>query len=409
MYSAGIALYRLGVRMAGLGDDKARKLDHGQRGILSRIREAVKPGDRVIWVHAASLGEFEQGRPLIEMIRKKHPEFKILLTFFSPSGYEVRKNYQGADCVTYLPFDTPLRVHRFLDSVRPEMAIFVKYEIWRNYLAELNRRRIPTYLISACFRPEQKFFKRGFGWYGDWLRWFTHIFVQDEESRRLLATIGITNVDVTGDTRFDRVSDIRETRKPIPELERFTANSPVTMLAGSSWPLDEDVYIPWFNAHPEHKLIVAPHEFDSRRLAKLRARFEHGTVLMSEVKDTPEALDTAQVLIMDCFGLLSSAYAYCDIAYVGGGFGVGIHNINEPAVYGVPVIYGPNHSRFIEANEMARVGCGLPVSGQDSFEHVMEMLTSDPAERERRGKWARQYIDSKLGATGRVYDSIIKD
>ena len=156
MYSAGIALYRLGVRMAGLGDDKARKLDHGQRGILSRIREAVKPGDRVIWVHAASLGEFEQGRPLIEMIRKKHPEFKILLTFFSPSGYEVRKNYQGADCVTYLPFDTPLRVHRFLDSVRPEMAIFVKYEIWRNYLAELNRRRIPTYLISACFRPEQK-------------------------------------------------------------------------------------------------------------------------------------------------------------------------------------------------------------------------------------------------------------
>lgn len=412
VYSAGIALYRMGVGLAGLGNHKAHLLDAGQHQIRNTINEHLKPGDRVVWVHAASLGEFEQGRPLIERIRKDNPEYKILLTFFSPSGYEVRKNYAGADCVCYLPFDTPVRVYRFLELVKPEMAIFVKYEIWRNYLAELSRRKIPTYLISAAFRPSQKFFKKSFSWYGDWLRWFKTIFVQNEESRRLLHGIGIDNVEVTGDTRFDQVANIRATRRPIPELEAFTAPEygikPMVMVAGSSWPLDEDVYVPWINAHPEVKLVIAPHEFDSQRLERLRARFNHGAALMSELKDHPEASQGRQVLIIDCFGILSSAYAYCDVAYVGGGFGVGIHNINEPAVYGVPVIYGPNHTRFIEANEMAKVGCGLPVSGRDSFELIADSLLNDESGRRKRGQWAEQYIQSKLGATDKVYEAIFR-
>lgn len=412
VYSAGIALYRMGVAVAGLGNHKAHLLDSGQHEVLRIVNSRIKEGDRIVWVHAASLGEFEQGRPLIEKIRRNNPEYKILLTFFSPSGYEVRKNYSGVDCVCYLPFDTPLRVHRFLDRVKPEMAIFVKYEIWRNYLSELSDRNIPTYLISAVFRPDQKFFKKSFSWYGSWLRWFKRIFVQNEESRALLHGIAIDNVEVTGDTRFDQVANIRATRKPIPELEAFTApvggKRPVVMMAGSSWPLDEDVYAPWINAHPEVRLVIAPHEFDAERLERLKERFENGAVLMSELKENPDAWKGKQVLVIDCFGLLSSAYAYCDVAYVGGGFGVGIHNINEPAVYGVPVIYGPNHHKFIEANEMAKVGCGLPITGRDTFEAVADKLFFDEAERKKRGDWSEQYIKSKLGATDKVYEAIFQ-
>ena len=350
---------------------------------------------------------------MIERLRKEDPEVKILVTFFSPSGYEVRKDYPLADCVCYLPFDTPLRVHRFLDRVRPEKAIFVKYEIWRNYLHELYRRQIPTYLISAAFRPDQKFFKRSFAWYGLWLKWFTKIFVQDEESRKLLASINVTNVEVTGDTRFDRVAKIRETAKAIPELETFSgrasgAERPLLMMAGSSWPKDEDVYIPWFNSHPDVKIVVAPHEFDEARLKKLVERFDNGAVLLSEARSNPDSMQGKQALIIDCFGLLSSAYAYCDVAYVGGGFGVGIHNINEPAVYGVPVIYGPCHNRFVEAIEMAKVGCGLPITGRDDFDAMADRLFTDSDHRKKLGRWAEEYIQSKLGATDRIYSALFE-
>lgn len=407
VYSSGIALYRLGVRVAGLGNAKARLLDRGQAEIHDRIKRAFKPGDRIIWVHAASLGEFEQGRPLIEKIKRERPEYKVLLTFFSPSGYEVRKNYEGADCVCYLPFDTPLRVHRFLDSVRPEKAFFIKYEIWRNYLHELYRRQIPTYLVSAAFRPEQKFFKPGYSWYALWLKWFTRIFVQDEGSRELLKGIGVENVDVTGDTRFDRVTAVRAAGKEIPELVRFThhgeAGAPAVMVAGSSWPQDEAVYAEWFNRHPEVKLVLAPHEFDEARLERLCALFDHGAVRYSAVKGNPALADNVQVLVMDCFGLLSSAYAYGDVAYVGGGFGVGIHNINEAAVYGIPVIYGPNNKRFIEAQELAECGGGLPIDGKESFEAVADTLFGDEATRRKHGEAAASYIASKVGATDKVF------
>lgn len=416
LYSAGISLYRFGIKVAGIGNDKAHRLDIGQRHIMSDIRSKITPGDKVVWVHCASLGEFEQGRPLIEKIKAEHPDIKILLTFFSPSGYEVRKNYPGADCVTYLPFDTPLRVHRFLDYVQPIKAIFIKYEIWRNYLHELYRRGIPSYLVSAAFRKEQKFFSKGFAWYGMWLKWFTHIFVQDPESERLLKGIGISNVSLTGDTRFDRVANIRANAKPIPELERFLTKSDgsrsLTMMAGSSWPADEDVYTSWFNSHPEVKLVIAPHEFDEARLRRLQSRFTNRAILFTDLAGKGADLSDgeirdAQVLIINCYGLLSSAYAYCDVAYVGGGFGVGIHNINEPAVFGVPVIYGPKHQRFNEAIEMAKVGCGIPIAGSDSFDNAADiLLTHNSPERNKRGKWAADYINSKLGATDRVYSEL---
>lgn len=412
LYTAGIALYRFGVRVAGLRNVKARKLDRGQRDIWTQLGDHISPDDRVIWVHAASLGEFEQGRPLIEKIRKERPGYKILLTFFSPSGYEVRKNYAGADCVCYLPFDTPGRVRKFIDMAHPEIAIFVKYEIWRNYLHELYARGIPSYLISAAFRPDQYFFKHPGSWYGLWFRWYSHIYVQDERSRNLLAGIHIHNVDVCGDTRFDRVSEIRASHKEIPELQAFTRHgekeAPPVMMAGSSWGADEDVYGAWIDSHPDVKLVIAPHEFDDHRLEALKNRFANGVVLLSEIRAGKAKADSeAQVLVIDCFGMLSSAYAYCDVAYVGGGFGAGLHNINEAAVYDVPVIYGPNNHKFIEAREMAECGGGIPVNSQQEFETVADrLMRSDSSERETRGKAAGEYIRSKLGATDRIFTSI---
>jgi len=411
LYTAGIALYRFGVRVAGLRNRKARKLDLGQKRIWNKLETDLKPGDKVVWVHAASLGEFEQGRPLMEKIRANHPEYKILLTFFSPSGYEVRSHYEGADCVCYLPFDTPARVRRFIGTVKPEMAIFIKYEIWRNYLHELYTRGIPTYLISAVFRPDQFFFHHRGSWYGLWLKWYSRIFVQDERSRELLGSINIHNVDVCGDTRFDRVSQIRATRKEIPELQTFTAHgetgAPVVMMAGSSWETDEDIYTGWFDRHPEAKLVIAPHEFDAERLSRLKEQFKNGAALLSDLKKNPRSTDRCQVLIIDCFGMLSSAYAYCDVAYVGGGFGAGLHNINEAAVYDIPVIYGPNNRKFIEAREMAECGGGIEVSSENDFNHAADMLLgTDSCERRKRGEAAGRYIRSKTGATDKIYTAI---
>lgn len=412
LYTVGIELYRGAVSIASLRSSKARKLNIGQHEIRNKLSSGINAGDNYVWIHAASLGEFEQGRPLIEKIKRENKDYKILLTFFSPSGYEVRKNFPLADCVCYLPFDTPNRVKHFLDMVNPRMAIFIKYEFWRNYLEELHRRKIPTYLISAVFRPNQMFFKKRGSWYGEWLKWYTRIFVQDERSRELLSSIGIDHVDVCGDTRFDRVSDIRSSRKPIPELERFTrkgeTDAPVVMMAGSSWPADENVYAGWFNRHPDVKLVIAPHEFDEERLAGLKRKFVNGCVLLSDVKKEPALLDGAQVLVIDCFGLLSSAYYYCDVAYIGGGFGAGLHNINEAAVYDVPVIYGPNNSKFIEAREMAECGGGIPVRGREDFEREADRLLGDRRLCKNIGAKAGAYIRAKLGATDRVYSRIFR-
>ncbi|MDE6683113.1 MAG: 3-deoxy-D-manno-octulosonic acid transferase, partial [Muribaculaceae bacterium] len=414
LYSFGISAYGAGVKLASLKNDKAKKLTSGQKEIWDKLDRSIDPSARYVWIHAAALGEFEQGRPLIEKLKRERPEFKVLLTFFSPSGYEVRKNYDLADCVCYLPFDTPKRVRRFLYKVNPEVAIFVKYEFWRNYLEELYRRQIPTYLISAVFRKDQSFFKKRSAWYSYWLRWYTRFFVQNEESRQLLQSININNVDVFGDTRFDRVADIRSKGKEIPLLQRFThrgeeGHLPV-MMAGSSWPADEAVYSGWFAKHPEAKLVIAPHEFDAERLRKLKSLFGKDCVLLSEAEKEPSLVDNAKVLVIDCFGLLSSAYAYCDVAYVGGGFGAGLHNINEAAVYDVPVIYGPNNSKFIEAREMAESGGGFPISSREEFERIADRLMlnnkASASERQLAGNKAGSYIRSKLGATDKIFDKI---
>lgn len=408
LYTLGIRAYRIGVAAASLRLPKARKMMEGRRETFRVLAGKVNPNDRNIWVHAASLGEFEQGRPLMEELRRRHPEFKIILSFFSPSGYEVRRDWAGADCVVYIPFDTPRNARRMIAAINPEKVFFVKYEIWRNLLEALYKRSVPTYLISAAFTPGQKFFRRSCRWYALWLKWFTHIFVQDERSRKLLEGIGVDNVTVAGDTRFDRVTDIMRTTREIPELEAMRSAGLPLLMVGSSWETDEERYLPWMRKSKGMlKTIIAPHEFNPKRLETLRSRLAPlDTVLFSEIKGNPEAARKADVVIMDCFGLLSSAYRYADIAYVGGGFGAGLHNINEAAVYGIPVVYGPNNSRFIEAGELAEAGGGFPVEDAEGLAAILSELVADTARRREAGDKAAAYIRSRLGATTRILDTL---
>lgn len=405
-YNFGIRAYKAAAKAVSRRNVKAAKMLAGQKETFNRLIENLNPSEKYVWVHAASLGEFEQGRPFIEKLRREIPSLKILLTFFSPSGYEVRKNYEGADLVCYLPFDTPDNARRFVDIVKPVAAVFVKYEFWRNYLSALDSRGIPTYLISSIFRPRQPFFKWWGSMFRKMLRCYTTIFVQDSESASLLKSIGMENVMITGDTRFDRVTDIMRSAHEVTGLESFRNPDSFTLVVGSSWPADEDVYIPWLKQHPEVRCIIAPHEFDPQRLEKLRLRLGSSTVLMSEIKANPSLGDSARYVIVDCFGLLSSIYRYGKAAYVGGGFGTGIHNINEPAVYGIPVVFGPNHTKFKEALDMIECGGGIAVKDNVSLSLVLDMLL-DNIDRSRRGKCAADYIKSHIGATDRVFNAIL--
>ena len=405
LYNLAISSYRLAVKLAAHKNEKAAKMLAGQARTFPTLSQAIHPGDSYIWIHASSLGEFEQGRPLIEMIKRNHPEQKILLTFFSPSGYEVRKAYKGADIICYLPFDTPGNVSRFLDLVHPAMAVFIKYEFWGNFLQGLHSRHIPTYIISAIFRPTQSFFKPWGGMFRKMLKCYTTIFVQDQPSLDLLATIGIHNVKIYGDTRFDRVTDILASAHPFPLIERFAADS-FTLIMGSSWQPDEDIVIPYFNAHPGMKLIIAPHEFDDIRLEDIRSKISRPSVLYSHA--TEENIADAGCLIIDCFGILSSCYRYAQVAYIGGGFGVGIHNINEAAVYGIPVIFGTNYHKFKEAHDLIDREGAFSVNSEAEFAALMERFCCEEQFLKQHGKVAGDYIHSQLGATRRIYDDIIK-
>lgn len=401
IYNTAIHALSCGLRLGALRSPKLRKMRSGQQAAPGFLSERIDPATRPIWIHAASLGEFEQGRPLIERIRRQYPDRKILLTFFSPSGYEVRKNYPQVDAVSYLPLDTPRRVRRFLDLVNPSVAIFIKYEFWGNYLRELERRRIPTYIISAIFRPGQIFFKPWGGSFRRMLRSFKTIYVQDQASADLLASISVKNTVVAGDTRFDRVTDIMNTTAAMPEIERFARSGSLCVIAGSSWPQDEDIYIPWFNAHPDIKLIIAPHEFDAERIATLSRRLTNGAATLSTYDG-----DTApQTLIVDCFGKLAAMYRYCSIAYIGGGFGAGIHNINEAAVYDLPVIFGPRYSKFKEAVDLISLRGAFTVSSRQQFDIVMDSLL-DPATRSEAAHTAGDYVRSQLGATDRIFSDL---
>lgn len=403
-YNFGIKAYRLAVRLAALRGHKARTMLEGQKRTFDLLREKLNPAHQHIWIHASSLGEFEQGRPLIERIKKENPDARIVLSFFSPSGYEVRKHYELADVVCYLPFDLPAEVNTFLNLVNPSMAIFVKYEFWGNYLSELRRRNIPTYLISAIFRDSQIFFRPWGGMFRDMLKCYTRIFVQNEESRQLLKAIDVDNVEVAGDTRFDRVASVRAAAKEFPVIAAFVENAKFTLVMGSSWPHDEDIVIPYFNAHPNMKLIIAPHEFDHARLNSIMSRIKRKTGLYSATNAAQAA--EMDCLIIDSFGILSSLYRYGQMAYVGGGFGAGIHNINEAAVYGIPVAFGPKFGKFAEAHDLIALGGGFCVSNEQELVDLMNKMLSNADARSNAGNIAGKYISTHTGATTRIYQQI---
>ncbi len=427
MYNIIIYLYQLGVAVASLFNGKVRKMWRGERDAIRVLREQVDVNARYVWFHAASLGEFEQGRPLMEQLRQEHPEYKILLTFFSPSGYEVRKNYEGADIICYLPLDTITNARRFLRTVRPVMAFFIKYEFWYNYLHILRHRGIPVYSVSSIFRPDQIFFR----WYGRQyahvLKCFTRFYVQNDLSRQLLGSIGITDVTVVGDTRFDRVLQIKAAAKQLPVVEQFIVGcegtgvrgceghlvppSPRTpapskiFVAGSSWQPDEDIFIPYFNEHRDWKLIIAPHVISEDHLGQIVSKLA-GRKVERYTQATEESVKDADVLIVDCFGLLSSIYHYADVTYVGGGFGVGIHNTLEAAVWDVPVIFGPNNQRFQEAQGLKACGGGLEISCAADFQQVMQRFTSEPQSIKDAGRAAGAFVKQMTGATQKIMQDV---
>ena len=408
MYSFAIALYSLAVRLVSPFNKKAKKMLAGQKETFAILKKQLDRKASYIWFHAASLGEFEQGRPLIEKIRQEKPAYKILLTFFSPSGYEVRKDYPGADIVCYLPFDHKWNARKFLRLVKPAMAIFIKYEFWMNYLNELKRLYVPTYIISAVFRPTQIFFR----WYARRYRkvlnnyqWF---FVQCQDSLKLLNRFGHHNVSVAGDTRFDRVYEIYEQRKALPLVEKFgnpaKNGENLVLVAGSTWVKDEDILIPYFNQHPEIKLLIAPHEISEQRIDALEKRLTRPVVRYSQANENN--IGETDCLIIDCFGLLSSVYRYGNLAYVGGGFGKGIHNILEAAVYGIPVMFGPNHHKFREARELIACEGAFSIANESDFASRMNNFISHPELIRDNGKCAKAYVSDNLGATHKIYEKL---
>ena len=420
MYNLVIYMYLLGVAIYSCFNEKVRKMWRGEREAFKILREKVDPNAKYVWFHAASLGEFEQGRPLMEQLRKEHPEYKILLTFFSPSGYEVRKNYEGADIITYLPLDTITNARRFLRTVRPVMAFFIKYEFWYNYLHILKHRGVPLYSVSSIFRPEQVFFQWYGRQYGRVLNCFTHFFVQNDISKELLAKIGITNATVVGDTRFDRVLQIKEAAKQLPVVEAFVKDAPLVFVAGSSWPPDEEIFIKYFldklsgkaerNGHKNWKLIIAPHVIGEDHLQQIEKLLEGRKVVRyteaeSQLSTLSSQLSNADVLIINCFGLLSSIYHYGQVAYVGGGFGVGIHNLLEAAVWNVPVFFGPNNQKFQEAQGLKTSG-GLEIHNYEEFAVQMDRLTSDAAYLQEQGQKAGHFVKGQSGATQKVLSSV---
>lgn len=417
IYNIVIYFVLWGIAIASLFNEKVRKMWHGEREAFKILKQKVDPNAKYIWFHAASLGEFEQGRPLMERIRKDYPQYKILLTFYSPSGYEVRKNYEGADIICYMPVDTRLNAIRFLRLVRPVMAFFIKYEFWSNFLHILKHRNIPTYSVSSIFREDQVFFK----WYGrsyaGVLKCFTRFFVQNEESKRLLEGIGITAVDVVGDTRFDRVLQIKEAAKQLPICEAFrtgvassqSADVPhhdfKVFVAGSSWPPDENIFIPFFNEHKDWRLLIAPHVIAEEHL-KLILSLIKGKKVVRYTQTTPEEAAEADVLIIDCFGLLSCMYNYGDVAYIGGGFGVGIHNTLEAAVWNMPVIFGPNNKKFQEAQGLLKSGGGFEINTYEDFSGLMSSLMNDETFLKQAGDKAGAFVAHLAGATDKVLASV---
>ena len=388
------------------GHKKARELMQGQRAAIDELRKRLshraKRQER-IWIHVASVDEFEQARPIIERLRNERPDVQIVLTFFSPSGYNLRKDYDKADAVTYLPFATKRKAKEFVHVVQPTMAIFVKYEFWPAYLRELHRCGIKTYSIAAIFREKQLFFRRWGKPYLEILKLFTAIYVQDESSARLLLDHGLVHVEVAGDTRFDRVTAIAKQAKEIPQVARFVASGEKVIIAGSTWQPDEQLLMRYINERPDVKLVLAPHEIHEAHLHEIFQLFEGRYVRLTEA--TINSLDLVRVLVVDTMGMLSSIYRYGQVAYIGGGFGVGIHNTIEAAVYGMPVLFGPKYTNFREACALIEAGGGRSVKNYKEFRDAMDEVL---ANHETMGKKASEYVESELGATNRIFNAIFE-
>jgi 3-deoxy-D-manno-octulosonic-acid transferase len=405
LYRIGIFIYILGIRLVALFDVKATRWLKGREGVFNKLQQTFTSNKSpVIWIHCASLGEFEQGRPLIEVLKKKHPEYKVLLTFFSPSGYEHCKNYKHADWIFYLPADSPSNALQFINIVEPKLVFFVKYEFWYYYLTQLKSQQIPTYLISAIFRPNQLFFK----WYGgifrEMLSCFKHIFVQDDSSITLLKKVGFNKGIIAGDTRLDRVLTIKSQRKQFSILEEFCEESQV-IICGSTWPADEVILAEFIKNNPTCKLVIAPHQIDEAHLQQIEQTFKFATPLRYSQKPNRFALKTATILIIDNIGMLSSLYAYGDIAYIGGGFGAGIHNILEAVVYEIPVLFGSKHQKFKEAKDLIQDKVAFEIH---SAENIATLGTKmqDPAYINNIAIKAKQYLAKHQGATSIIIDKI---
>ncbi|HSH53145.1 MAG TPA: glycosyltransferase N-terminal domain-containing protein [Bacteroidales bacterium] len=406
LYLLGIKLFYILVYFASLFNRKAKLWIKGRKQLFKKIASQVVPENKIAWFHCASLGEFEQGRPLIETFKKKYPDYKILITFYSPSGFEIRKNYQHADYIFYLPLDTPKNAKKFLNLVKPDIIFFIKYEFWYFFLKEIYKRKIPLYLVSGIFRKEQRFFKSINQSSRKMLGYFTHFFVQNEQSKKLLHSIDIKNVTITGDTRFDRVHTIAEQAKKLPLIETFKEKS-VVFVAGSTWKPDEEIIISYYNLYPTRfKLIIAPHEVHAQNIERILKLFNSDRNVIKYSEANIENIDKADVLIIDCIGLLSSLYKYGDIAYIGGGFGKGIHNILEAATFGMPVVFGPNHEKFQEAVDLINQEGAFVVRNYNDFEQTMNLLLNNKTILQEKGKVASKFIEQKTGATQKILTSI---
>jgi len=407
LYNIAINIVGIILKILAIFNKKIKLFIDGRKKIFHKLKLQLVDNEKVIWFHCASLGEFEQGRPIIEKLNVQYPTYKILITFFSPSGYEIRKDYTFAEVVSYLPLDTNRNSKKFIEIVNPKIAVFVKYEFWPNILKELKSKEIETILVSGTFRKDQVFFK----WYGGWmknsLRAFNHFFVQNERSKTLLNDIGVKNITVSGDTRFDRVFEITQHDNHLEFMDEFTVSKQI-LVAGSTWPKDEELLTNYINNHASdaEKYIIAPHNINLKEIDELKQSIKKKTILFSD-KDKKNNID-AQVLIIDSIGILTKVYSYATIAYVGGGFGVGIHNILEPASFGLPILIGPNYQKFNEAKELVDLHACKVINNGSELTSVLRGLFENQEMIKNKGKESREYVLRNTGASQKIIEHIIK-
>jgi len=404
LYNLSVRMYVLLVRIAANFNPKAKQWVAGRKDLFSKLEKAVNGTENIVWFHSASLGEFEQGRPVIESYKEQYPDCKILLTFFSPSGYEVRKNYEGADFIFYLPPDFAGNAKKFMDIVNPKLAFFIKYEFWHHYLKELKKRNVPTYIFSTIFRPDQLFFRFYGGFHRRMLSAFTHLFVQNQESIDLLKGIGMSNSTLTGDTRFDRVYSIATGSKTLPKVEDFSNGRPV-LIAGSTWPKDEDHIIQYLNeSENNYKYIIAAHEVDESHINAITSKINKNWVRYT--KASKQEINQAEVLVIDCIGVLSSLYRYGTVAYIGGGFGRGIHNTLEAATFGLPIIFGPNYHKFQEAKDLIEIKASNSYENYVELKNLLDDYFKNVKKRENSGQESKNYVDKMRGASSKILSEI---